>query len=122
MILSSGLNEWTEHVPMIIYEEIHRWFVYKSKEQRHIRVKNIRQNNNNSVICLMLIKCINTCISNDSINNTAIVLFVIINISTLICFILYNIHSNLCGLDIFSYYSSIQSLVFLCLSFHLCRV
>jgi hypothetical protein len=33
--------------------------------------------------------------------------------------IFYNIHSILCGLDIFSYYSSIQSLIFLYLSFHL---
>ena len=142
----------------------------------------------------MLSKCISKCISNDTINNTAIVLFVIIHISTCICFIarvaqlditthtslspirrvfvagfarltaandkvyqlldhgrwffpgtpassttkyswnivesrvikqkksksiFYNIHSILCGLDIFSYSSSIQSLIFLYLSFHL---
>ena len=33
MNLSSGLNVWTAHVQMRIYEEIHRWFVYKAKKK-----------------------------------------------------------------------------------------
>ena len=37
-ILSPGLNVWTAHVPMIIYDGIHRWFLYKAKEGRHIRI------------------------------------------------------------------------------------
>jgi len=30
--LSPGLNAWTAHVLMTIYNEIHRRFVYKAKE------------------------------------------------------------------------------------------
>jgi len=51
VILLPGLIVWTAHVPMIIYAEIYRWFVYKSKERRHSIVRNIRQYNSNSVIC-----------------------------------------------------------------------
>jgi len=38
VILSPGLNVRTVHVPMMIYKVIHRWFVYKVKEGRYIKM------------------------------------------------------------------------------------
>jgi len=36
--LSTGLNMWTAQVPMRIYKEINRWFIYKAKEERNFRI------------------------------------------------------------------------------------
>ena len=33
MILLTGLNVWTVHMPRRIYEVMHRWIVYKAKQK-----------------------------------------------------------------------------------------
>jgi hypothetical protein len=58
------------HVPMRIYNEIYRWFVYKAKEGRHIRIINIYSISGQNVQHLNVVNCIagvyfiktNTCV------------------------------------------------------------